>query len=278
MRSQLTYLIIILLGLSACREKIDIELNDEDNQRLVVEGWVTNKPGEQEVKLSLTSSYFYNQPTPRATGAIVTVTDGEQEWEFLETEPGVYRPQPDFTGEFEKTYTVNIDYNGEEYTASSYLRPVAPIDSLAFEYVDPLEEFGIDETPWYDINIWVQELPGVGDNYMWRTFVNGEALRDTLGEISFIDDGIYDGNYVSGDPVDYLDTPSEAVPGDTIHLEQWNIGTEAYDIFIGILNETQWNGGIFDAPPANVETNMSNGALGYFGAAGISEYTAVIPE
>jgi hypothetical protein len=265
---------LLLMG---CTETIDIELNDEDNQRLVVEGWVTDYPGKQEVRLTKTTSYFYNQSAPVASGAMVQVSDGDQTWDFQEVEPGLYRPVPDFVGEPEKTYTLNIDFEGVEYTASSYMRAGSPIDSMAFEYIDPLEEFGIDETPWYNILIWTQEPEGLGDHYMWRTFVNGEALRDTLSEISFVDDGIYDGNYVAGVDVDYLDTPSEAVPGDTILLEQWNIGLEAYEIFIGIMNETAWNGGLFDAPPANVETNISNGALGYFGAASVTSKSAVIP-
>ncbi len=270
-------LLILVVLFSSCTEVIDIELNDEENQRLVVEGWVTNFPGKQEVKLTLTTSYFYNQPAPKATGAIVQVSDGESTWAFNEVSPGVYRPEPDFLGEFEKTYVLDIDYAGESYSASSYLRPVSVIDSMAFKFIDPLEEFGVYETPWWDIQIWTQELPGVGDHYMWKTFVNGTALRDSLAEISFVDDGIYDGNYINGVGVDYVDQGTEANSGDTIHLEQWNIGVEAYDIFIGILNETAWNGGLFDAPPANVETNISNGALGYFGAAGISDKTAVIP-
>ena len=270
-------LLILVVLFSSCTEVIDIELNDEENQRLVVEGWVTNFPGKQEVKLTLTTSYFYNQPAPKATGAIVQVSDGESTWAFNEVSPGVYRPEPDFLGEFEKTYVLDIDYAGESYSASSYLRHVSVIDSMAFKFIDPLEEFGVYETPWWDIQIWTQELPGVGDHYMWKTFVNGTALRDSLAEISFVDDGIYDGNYINGVGVDYVDQGTEANSGDTIHLEQWNIGVEAYDIFIGILNETAWNGGLFDAPPANVETNISNGALGYFGAAGISDKTAVIP-
>jgi len=278
MKSYNLLLVLFVFILSACTEPIDIELNDEDNQRLVVEGWVTNYPGKQEVKLTLTTSYFYNQPAPKATGALVEVSDGESTWNFNEVSPGIYRPEPDFLGEFEKTYTLSVDYAGQLYTASSFLRPVSEIDSMAFKYIDPLEEWGVDEVPWWDIQIWTQELPGLGDHYMWKTFVNGVALRDSLAEISFVDDELYDGNYVAGVGVDYVDQGTEANAGDTIHLEQWNIGTEAYDIFIGILNETAWNGGLFDAPPANVKTNMSNGALGYFGAAGISEKTAVIPQ
>ena len=61
--------------LSACTERIDLELNEDENQRLVVEGWFTNQMKEHEVRLTLTESYLYNQPTPKAEGAAVTITD-----------------------------------------------------------------------------------------------------------------------------------------------------------------------------------------------------------
>jgi len=61
-------------------------------------------------------------------------------------------------------------------------------------------------------------------------------------------------------------------------VEQWNIGMEAWDVFWAVFNETEFNGGLFDAPPANVPTNVSNGAIGYFGAAAVTEIEAIVEE
>ena len=281
MKNALIYSFLLLLtaGLfSSCQERIELELNDEGQQRLVVEGWFTDQLQQQEIKLTLTSSYFSNQAAPQASDAIVTVTNGEQTWEFEEQFPGIYRTPLEVFGEPEKWYTMNVDYNGEQYEATSYMRTVAPVDSLHVKVVDPLVEFGFPGDLYYSVRLWTQELPGVGDHYMWITSVNGFPVRDTLNELTLVSDGLFDGAYVADIEIDFLEIDTEASIGDTVSIEQWNIGLEAYDTFFAILNETIFNGGIFDAPPANVQSNISNGALGYFGAAGVSTKSTVIEE
>ncbi len=275
------HIILVALGavlLSSCTERIDLELNEGENKRLVVEGWFTNALKEHEVKLTLSTSYLYNQPAPSATGAIVKISDEDgNEWNLDETSPGLYKT-PEVAGVTGKWYTLDIDYEDENYTATSYMRPIAPVDSLNVRVLDPLIEYGFPGDPYYSVRIWTQELEGQGDYYMWQTYVNGFGVRDTLSELTFVDDGLYDGIYIEDVEIDYLDIGTEANVGDTVRIEQYNIGLEAYEVFIGIMNETQWNGGLFDAPPANVKTNISNGGLGYWGAAGVSEGTAVIVE
>ena len=274
-------ILFVLSGLAlltGCTERIDLELNDEDAQRLVVEGWVTDELKPQEVKLTLTTSYFYTEAAPRVSGATVTISDGTNTWNLTEdNEAGIYLSDP-FAGEAMETYTLNINYNGENYSASSTLRPTAPIDSVAVVVFDPAEEFGIPIDPYYSVRLWSQELPGVGDSYLWKLWVNDEPVRDTLTELTITTDELFDGWYVADVEVHNLQINEEAFPGDTVTLEQWNIGYEGYQVFFGIANETAFNGGLFDAPPANVETNLSNGALGYFGAAGVSRKSAVIVE
>lgn len=264
--------------ISSCTERIDLELNEGDNERLVVEGWFTSQEKQHEVQLTLSTSYLYNQPALRVSGADVVISDEDgNEWICTEDDPGVYKT-PVVAGVPGKWYTLTINYNDEEYTASSWMRHVAPIDSLHVRVLDPEEEFGFPGDPYYSVRLWTQELEGQGDHYMWQTYVNGFGVRDTLRELSFVDDTIYDGVYIEDVEIDYLDIETEANPGDTVLLEQYNIGGEAYEVFIGIMNETAWNGGLFDAPPANVQTNISNGGLGFWGAAGVSEREVVILE
>lgn len=270
-------LMAVAVLLSACTERIDLELNDDGNRRIVVDGWFTDKEEQHEVKLTYTTSYFANQPAPPVEGALLSISDGETTINLQEEVPGIYRT-PVIAGEPGKTYTLTIEHEGEVFTASSFMRDSAPIDSLHVRVLDPEEEFGVPFDPYYSVRIWTQESPGLGDCYMWRTFVNGEALRDTLREVSFTDDNLFDGVYVADTEVDFLEIDKDASFGDTVRIEQFNIGQEAYDIFIGIMNETEWNGGLFDAPPANVETNVSNGGLGYFGAASVQIAETVIEE
>ncbi|MFT4682894.1 MAG: hypothetical protein ACJAU0_001915 [Flavobacteriales bacterium] len=276
-RSKILFFALTALFFASCTERIDLDLNDQDGKRLVVEGWFTDEEKQHEVELTWTTSFFLNEAAPRVQGALVNITDGETTWDLTESAPGIYLT-PEVAGIPSTTYTINIEVEGENYTASSFMRPVAPIDSLHVRELDPFEEFGFPGDPYYSVRLWTQELPGTGDRYMWITYVNGESVRDTLRELTFVDDELYDGAYVEDLEIDYLEIESEATLGDTVFIEQYNIGEAAYDIFIGIMNETEWNGGLFDAPPANVETNLSNGALGYWGAAGVSTKSTIIAE
>ncbi|MEO0403477.1 MAG: DUF4249 domain-containing protein [Bacteroidota bacterium] len=264
--------------LASCTEVIDLELNEGDAQRLVVNGWFTDIPGRSQVDLTLTTSYFQNEAAPRVSGALVSVTDGTTTWPLSEVTPGVYQPEPDVVGEPGNTYTINIEYDGENYEASARMRASNPMDSIQVEILDPLEEFGFPGDPYYSVRLWTQEPEGLGDAYVWYTYVNGEGIRDTLRELTIVEDSFYDGAYVSDLEIDFVDIDTEAVQGDTLLLEQWNIGFDAYEVLQEILNQTDFQGGIFDAPPANVRTNISNGALGLWGAATIETKETIIQE
>ena len=263
---------------TSCTEVIQLDLNEGDAQRLVVNGWFTNVPGKQRVDLTLTTSYFEPEVAPKVSGAIVTVTDGTTTWNLDETEPGTYQPDDGVVGAPGNTYTVNIEYEGENYTASADMRESNPIDSIHVRALDPLEEFGFPGDPYYSVRLWTLEPEGLGDAYIWYTYVNGVGIKDTLRELTISEDGPYDGGLVENVEIDFVDMESEAVMGDTLLLEQWNIGFDSYEVLNEILNQTAFQGGIFDAPPANVSTNISNGALGLWGAASIESKETIIME
>lgn len=268
---RLIYIIpAIALLVSGCTKRIDLELNTDENVRLVVEGWITNQQQAHLVQLTTTTSYFENQAAPRVSGATVSISDGTTTFPLTENGAGMYYTDPNVAGEIGKTYTLNVVWNNEDFAASAYLDTVPMIDSIAQEW--HLEPDWEPEDEHLDLFLYTQELPGLGNHYMWRIFRNGESLRDTLTEITFVEDDFVDGNYIAGWQFDWID----AEPGDTVTVEQLAISEEANAIFIAIMLETDWRGGPFDTPPANVPSNISNGALGYFGAAGVSEYTLIV--
>ena len=266
-------LLITAITFTACTERIDLELGELAEPKLVVEGWITDQQMPHRIRLTSSRSYYENQATPVISGAIVSISDGDQTFPLTE-EPagsGNYFTATDVAGTVGKLYTLNIEHDGETWLANDLMRPVPPIDSVAFEYVDQDHEDG--ELPWYMVKIWTYELPGLGDHYRWKCWVNGEARSDSLKAASFVNDQLYDGAYVQGVVVDWV----RAQPGDTVRVEQHSISKDAYDIIESILLNTEWRGGIFDPPPANVPSNISNGAYGFFGAASVKERTAVIP-
>lgn len=265
---------IIVLAIVSCTERIDLDLNNGEFRRLVVEGWITDQTKAHEVRLSWTSSYYANEQAQAASGAIVSINDGQNSFDLTEqpSGSGLYYTDPTVAGSIGNTYTLNIELEGANWIASDIMREVPAVDSVALEYVDGDQ----DDDPYYDLLLWTVELPGIGDHYRWNVLINGENIRDTLSDISFSDDLLYDGAELDGVAIDYFDA-DRVVPGDTITLEQHAITEQAYDVIIAVLSETSWRGGLFDPPPANVPSNVSNGGLGFFGAASVSDGYTLVP-
>lgn len=267
------FLIILAYTLTtSCTEEIPLDLNNQEFQRLVVEGWFTNRAEAQTVELTLTSNYFANEEAPRATGAKVSVTDGTQTFNFTETSAGIYQTESNVKGEIGKTYTLQIEYKGENYEASSTMKRIVEIDSLQYVMDEEYAEDEPEETDIYYLLMYVQEPPGKGDFYMWETFVNGVNKTDTLDNVWFESDEFVDGNYINGLEMDNV----YFAMGDTVRLQMRGIPEETLDFFVAVMLETVWRGGPFDGPPANIPSNVSNGAVGHFSAASVVDKEIVV--
>ena len=81
------------------------------------------------------------------------------------------------------------------------------------------------------------------------------------------EDEFVDGNFIGGAEIMYV----EAIPGETFKFEQYRITEEAFDFFLAIQFETIYKGGLYDSPPANIPSNVSNGAVGFFVTAGVAK-------
>jgi len=249
---------------TACTETIDLELNEGDNEKLVVDAWITNELKTSKVKLSLSTSYFHNEKAPVVTDAIVEIQAANETYTLNHQGDGIYSLPAHYQGEVGQTYELKITHKDKTYTASATMNRVAPIDDVDYFYDPEYEE--------YEILLFSQELAGEGDAYLFKTFKNGTLMADTLANTEFVDDEFLDGNYIDGAVLGYGDFEV----GDTITVETWSISGEAYDFFTAISLETAWRGGIFDTPPANTPTNMEGGALGFFNASAVERNFVVI--
>jgi len=275
-----TLIIIFTLSIFLwnCTERIDLEL-DSTYTRLVVEGFVTNDTTAHWVRLSETSDYFYNETAPAVTGAEVSIDDGEQVHLLMEsdTAKGWYFTSPDYYGVSGRTYTlviqhVDIDKNGEweEYTAASTMNPVNSIDSIKIEWFDTFFSG-------YQVRLWAWDSPEP-DWYSFKVRKNGVLLTDTLYELIVQNDDFFNGSYTYGIPSQFLsiDKPDEIViVGDTITFEINGITEEYYNYVIEAQSQIYEQTPLFSGPPANIRTNIDNGAIGFFEAYSVN-YSSTI--
>lgn len=259
-------ILVFALLFIGCEEKIDLDLDDIP-PAIVIEGRITNGNILNYVRISQSSPYLSPSGNNPVVGALVTLTEDGIYTDTLKDlagYPGRYDSDLLLNGKIGSTYTLRVYYGGEVYEAEDMIRPVTPLDSLTYQYDDKIG----DEDDGYYVWLHAQEPVGVGNFYQWMYISNGE----TLGFIEWVaSDEWVDGNYISL-PLE-MDEPQEI--GDTVVVEMAAISQQYFTFVSQLLNQESF-GDLFDTPPANVKGNFSNGAFGYFNAAGVVADTIVI--
>jgi hypothetical protein len=266
--------LILILSFYSCEEIMHIEFKSDGKKNLVVEGEITSDTLAHQVILSYTGDYFKKQPRDPAYGAMVTITDGEQEFKLNEIREGIYATSPDVFGIPGKSYTLNVVLqDGREYTGSDQLVYCADFDSIV--QTNNYKHFGPPGTNnyGYDVLFFGQEPASSVDNYMFLLYLNDTLYTDTIFEAAFVSDEYFNGSYIFELPLFYI--PENDFRGDSmkVTLEMHSISKSYYDYLVGLMLETVWRGSPWDGPPANVPSNINNEARGFFRASDIKRKT-----
>jgi hypothetical protein len=265
---------IVFMGI-ACTEEIQMPL-DGTYVRLVVDGEINTDTAVHRVRLSRSGDALNEKPGNVISDAIVTITDGSETFNLTENtgNPGVYETDSTVFGLEGKTYTLNIsnvDVNNdgtmEEYSASSYIPRINPIDSIQVKY----EEMYGDNKGWL-INLYALEIGGGRNFYLLKAYKNGVLLTDSTYECTnFADNTGFEGKYYDGFSVYYLNynkLDERLVNGDVVTLEMEGITGEYKDFLLAFITEYQPKIPLFSGPSANIPTNVmpSDKAVGFFNA------------
>jgi hypothetical protein len=246
------YLLILTLLFLGCEKVIDVDLNDAA-PAIVIEGNLSNNmdDADAEVKISMTSSYFDTLPSEKVSGAIVNVTsDFGDNYIFNETEKGIYKTNKAWFKEG-STYHLFVEANGEKYEATSKLNQAVNIDSVKFYYEDsPFFESG------YYVNVYIFDPPGVENFYRLKYSKNG-VFQNTIDDLILFNDRYVDGKTIE---ISLFNQPFELNDTITLLLISLDVGAfEYFETFQEVVNNNPGS-----AAPANPNSNLSNGALGYF--------------
>jgi hypothetical protein len=262
-------LLLIIIGVKtvSCTERIDIKL-EEGNVRLVVEGSVTTDTTIHRVILSKTTSYYYSKEAPAVSGASVSIRGGGFFEQLHESSPGVYETDSAFYGIPGESYTLDIQLDSavggfKDYSATSVMTGKVSIDSLQLLFHPDWSEEGF-----WEVKCFFQDPP-TRDYYRFLISRNGKLMSDTIDKWFLSDDRFFNGIYVEGASVAFLDQGSDNEKldnGDTVTIEL-NTITRPYARFIfDAQAELMGSNPLFSGPPANVSGNISNGAIGFFSA------------
>lgn len=267
MNSLLKYTLILITAVMvySCTEDIEYTVGEQDPV-IIVDGLFTSETKAHQVKLTWSSGvYDTNDPIP-VEGANVTIVSGSEVITLTETLPGIYITADTVYGVINKTYALHISYKGESYYSKDMLlKDVANIDCAFMLEGDTSSVFTKGT---YLVLMAANEPQGLGDYYLWNFYVNDTLMTDTIGEKIYQSDDLIDGVEFSQVPIFFFDTNDVDI-NKNLRLEMLSIDKDYYDFLIALQLE-RFRGSPFDGPAANVPTNMTGGALGFFVVSDVS--------
>ena len=272
-------ILVIVIIMPACTEKIDIEL-DDNYTRLVVEGDITNDTMKHVFSLSKTTSYYYNQAPPKVTDALVSITDNNgNSIELQEESDGKYCTPDNFFGIVGQTYKMTIELkdaisDDTHFESSSNIVEVASIDSIRMTF-EP--DFG--KEGYWVISLYFTDPAETEDYYMFRVYQNDVLLSDSIDKVGFSDDAFFNGNSTNGMGVAYFNNENQQFEvGDTVKLQMAGLNKQQFTYFTDLSKATAPQNPLFGGPPANVQGNINHGAFGYFGAYSTTYSSIILTE
>jgi hypothetical protein len=274
--------LLFLAMLFSCQEEINLDLNTPSNQRIVVEGRITNELQHHRIRLSRTLSYFNNQLAPPVLNAEVYIieegTGSRFNLSLVNDTMGYYETDM-LKGKAGETYSLIVNDGDNSYKATSYLDTVAQIDSINYYYKYYSSVY--EKQGFYIIRMSAFEPPPLGQVYMFYMYLNDTLYNNELVDTPYADDQFYNDTYLTN--IEIYDIPQEEIKRDTntFTLKMLSISKEEYNYNNTFLQETFNNGSVFSGPPANIPSNLKNTSggldgLGFFGASSVSTKTMML--
>lgn len=256
------------LVLPGCQKIINIDLN-EAASKIVIEGLITDRRGPYTVSITRSGSYF-NQPSlEKVTDAIAVLNDNTNNTDTLrQTAPGIYVTR-NIRGVPGRTYTLKVIEDNVVYTGSSTMFSHVNIDSLTLvrSSSDRIDFGGsIRNDRDYEIHCFFID-PTEKNYYRLKVYRN-----DSINTESY---RLFDDQYTNGRHIELRATYISA--GNTYRIELLSLDKATYQYY-SMLEDLLFVNPLFGSTPANPDNNLSNGALGYFGACAIASKTVIITE
>lgn len=264
MSKNIIYILLLsLVALSSCEKVIDVELNDAE-PRIVVEGQITSKEGENMVLLTKTSSFYSSEKSEKIIGAIVEVSDEQGNVFTLDSvSPGVYNNKT-FSTKNNQEYKLYVKTGTDVLESFSKTLSSVKIDSINIEpsKFGPRNngEDGSEEL-YYQITTYFVDNADEVNFYRLRLIINGEYMSGFY----VIDDRFFNGNTI---PYNFNGIVLE--DQDEVWIELMGIDEANFNYFY-TLERLLGNGQ--DITPGNPPTNILGDAIGIFGA---STYDSMI--
>lgn len=236
----------------SCEEKTTWDINSSE-RFIVADCIITNEYKNHELKLYYSSSAL-NQKPEAVSGAIVKISDGTNQTEFIEKadEPGKYISADAFMASAGNTYLLTISLNGISDSAYTEMAAINPLEPFEIVESDSLYRFLYNQSPQPSMTEVFYDWSAVPE---YCTAYGSCQAAETFYTLDNID-------------VSKIFAPEKItirIPrGTQIIRKKYSLNEEHQKFIRSLLIETEWRGGVFDTEQGNVPTNFTGEIRGWF--------------
>ncbi|MEE4255530.1 MAG: DUF4249 family protein [Bacteroidales bacterium] len=273
MKRAVVYILLIML-LTSCVKEADWSISENDSVYIVVDGIITNEYRVQYIYLNYNKTGLNDQPIP-LSGADVIISNEDETYQLKEDpeEAGRYITDTIMVAKFNKNYSLLIFYQDRFYSAQANMVPGKTFAELRYKKNDNDDLYFID---------YVASAFDADDPAMWEididwSMVPGYDFQDPKScrrKLIFYTLSTLDVSQVFAPIVEQVYFPA----GTNITQRRYSLTSEHIDFLRSLLLETSWQGGVFPSDPANVITNLSDGAIGFFGICAVNSISLTVTE
>ena len=299
--------ILLIVWLNSCVEEYWPEIDNYEN-KLVVDGEITNEPGPYTVRLSLSSPVIEPEFIPYSGCEVILEDDLGNTEVLIEEQPGVYKTSvTGMQGQIGRMYKLTIHTPSDVTYKSSFEKLKEPglIDTVyaMVEYRQDVNypydlagyQFYIDTKPDdHDTNYYLWNLEATykyQSDFLIRWYFNGTlnwmVNIDTLYNCwkNYVVNDIFlysteglSARAIKGYPLHYVNTETRRLSVRySLLVKQFTISKQAYIFWNAVKEHNSNDATLYSKQPYQIRGNVFNisdvtePVLGYFHVAGISE-------
>ncbi len=272
---------LILLALLGCEDVITLDLPENQNL-LVVEGWVTNEERRQVIRISRTQKFDEQSADTSVPNAVVTVQRDTIIYRYSYQPSGVYLSDSAFMGAEGSFYGLQVILPaGDTIRSRSFERmpEIVQIDRLEFDFLEQRSEADPNQLERVYFPITFSIDPPEKANFYRYVIARNDTIFSNPQDIELLDDSAINGNRFRNEFRTF-----NFKSGDLVSIELRSISREAFQFFQLLRNQSTSLGTSSGTAPASIEGNLllqnnpGQQVLGYFGCYSSSKVEVVFQE
>lgn len=261
MKYLLVFIVFIFL-ISGCEKQTNWELQNKSRSLIVVDGMITDEMKKQSIKITWPVSELNDIPSP-VNGAVVSISNGDTVVSLFENPAGsgIYQTNLNYAATAGTAYTLDITYNSKHYTAIADMRKNSYFKILKYGKVSNSDKYKID----WVANTYNADIAAMYEIQLdWSSVpaYQNKPQAECKATLFFYTLPTIDVSEIFSPEFEKVTFPA----GTKISEKRFAISRQHAEFIRALLSETNWSGGYFDSAPANVPTNLSEGAVGFFSA------------